>query len=406
MKNKKFNAGVLTGVVGTLLVVGLMFGITLYKNKDMVDILTGNTKTSKTIEESGSTIISKIKFLMSIIDEQSIYEPDDEDVIDGIYKGIFASLDDDYATYYTKEEYEKFLETATGEYVGIGAYVSMNDNGHTYIVSPIKGSPADKAGLKTGDVFYKVNGKVVTDKDTDEIVAMLKGKENTDVTVEIARDGEDDYLEFTLTRKKIESITVAHKVIEEDNVGYIQVASFDDVTVKQFNEALTELTKKKVDGIVVDLRNNPGGNLDVVVEMLDMFLPKDKMIVYTKNKAGDITSEYKAKDNKYVNLPMCVLINGNSASASEIFAANVKDHKLGKLVGETTFGKGIVQTVSRLTDGSAIKFTTAKYFTPNGVDIHKKGVEPDVEIELNAEDYKNKNIDSQLNVAIQQLKKK
>ena len=282
----------------------------------------------------------------------------------------------------------------------------MNDNGHTYIVSPIKGSPADKAGLKTGDVFYKVNGKVVTDKDTDEIVAMLKGKENTDVTVEIARDGEDDYLEFTLTRKKIESITVAHKVIKEDNVGYIQVASFDDVTVKQFSEALNDLTKKKVDGIVIDLRNNPGGNLDVVVEMLDMFLPKDKMIVYTKNKAGDVTSEYKAKDNKFVNIPISVLINGNSASASEIFAANVKDHKLGKLVGETTFGKGIVQTVSRLTDGSAIKFTTAKYFTPNGVDIHKKGVEPDVEIELNAEDYKNKNIDSQLNVAIQQLKKK
>jgi carboxyl-terminal processing protease len=140
--------------------------------------------------------------------------------------------------------------------------------------------------------------------------------------------------------------------------------------------------------------------------MLDMFLPKDKMIVYTKNKAGDITSEYKAKDDQFVKLPMCVLINGNSASASEIFAANVKDHKLGKLVGQTTFGKGIVQTVSRLTDGSAIKFTTAKYFTPSGEDIHKKGIKPDVEIELNTEDYVNKKIDSQLNVAIDQLKKK
>ncbi len=406
MKNKKFNAGVLTGVVGTLLVVGLMFGITLYKNKDIVDILTGNTKTSKTVEESGSTIISKIKFLMSIIDEQSIYEPDDEDVIDGIYKGIFASLDDDYATYYTKEEYEKFLETATGEYVGIGAYVAMNDKGYTYIVSPIKGSPAEKIGLKTGDIIYKIDGKVVTDKETDEIATMLKGKENTDVKVEIAREGEDDYLKFTITRKKIESVTVAHKVIKEDNVGYIEVASFDDVTVKQFSEALADLTKKKVDGIVIDLRNNPGGNLDVVVEMLDMFLPKDKMIVYTKNKAGDITSEYKAKDDQFINIPMCVLINGNSASASEIFAANVKDHKLGKLVGQTTFGKGIVQTVSRLTDGSAIKFTTAKYFTPSGEDIHKKGIKPDIEIELNADDYVNKKIDSQLNVAIEQLKKK
>jgi len=404
LKNKKFNTGVLTGVVGTLLIMGLVFGITFYKNKDIMNILTGNTHTARSVEKSGDTIISKVKFLMGIIDEQSIYEPNDEDVIEGIYKGIFESLDDDYATYYTKDEYEKFLETATGEYVGIGAYVAMNENGYTYIVSPMKGSPAEKVGLKTGDIFYKIDGKDVTDKGSDEIAAMLKGKEDTKVKVKVARDGEDDYLSFTIVRKKIESITVAHKVLE-DNIGYIQVASFDDITVKQFQEALKELQKEKVEGLVIDLRDNPGGNLDVVVEMLDMFLPKDSMIVYTKNKAGQVTSEYKAQSNDFTSIPMCVLINGNSASASEIFAANVKDHKLGKLIGTTTFGKGIVQTVTRLTDGSAIKFTTAKYFTPEGLDIHKKGVEPDIEIELNLDDYRDKKIDSQLNVAVQQLKK-
>ena len=404
MKDKKFNSGVITGVVSTLLVVGLIFGITVYKNKDYINIITGKTNTSNSIEADKETIFSKIKYLMSIIDEKSIYTPKESDVVEGIYKGIFESLDDDYAAYYTKEEYKEFLETATGEYEGIGAYVSQNGKGYTYIVAPIKGSPADKVGLKSGDVIYKINGKVVTDKTTDQIVAMLKGKENTEVTIEVARDGQSDYIPFTIKRKKIETITVDSKVVDDD-IGYIQVTSFDDVTVKQFSDALSKLSKKKLKGLIIDLRDNPGGNLEVVVNMLDMFLPKGEMIVYTKDKNDKVTSEYKAKNDCAIKLPMCVLTNGNSASASEIFASNVKDHKLGKLVGTTTFGKGIVQSVIRLEDGSAIKYTTSKYYTPNGTNIHKKGIKPDVEIELNIDDYREKGIDSQLNVAIKQLKK-
>ena len=365
MKKKKFETGLLVGIFGTLLVVSIIIGIFYVKNKEMIKILTADTKTSSAIAGAEEDIFSKIKFLMGIIDEKSIYEPKDEDVIDGIYKGIFASLEDKYAEYYTKEEYEKFLEVSNGEYVGIGAYVATNEKGLTYIVAPISDSPAEKVGLKSGDIIYKIDGDVVTDKSTDEIVTMLKGKENTDVKLEVFRESENDYVSFKITRKKIESITVAHKVLE-DNIGYIQVSSFDDVTVKQFEKAITKLKEKKVKGIIIDLRNNPGGNLDVVVEMVDMFLPKGKMIVYTEDKNGNKTSEYVSQNNSIINLPINILINENSASASEIFAANIKDHKIGKLIGTTTYGKGIVQTVMKMTDGSAIKFTISKYFTPNG----------------------------------------
>lgn len=407
MKDRKFSNGLIVGVMGTLLVVTIIFNIYVYKNRYLFEMFRQGTTTSessKHIEKLEGKIFSKIKYLMNIIDKDTIYEPDDNEVIEGIYKGIFDSLGDEYAAYYTKEDYESFLETATGEYVGIGAYVAQNENGYTYIVAPIKGSPAEKAGLKAGDVIYKVDGKDVSDQTTDQIAAKLKGKANTKVKVTIIREGATDEMVFTITRKKIETVTVAHKVVD-DNIGYIQVSSFENVTVEQFRKALKELGKQKVDGLIIDLRDNPGGNLDVVVEMVDMFLEKGKMIVYTKDKKEKVTSRYMAQDNDAVKLPLCVLINGNSASASEIFAANIKDHKLGKLVGTTTFGKGIVQTVKPLTDGSAVKYTTAKYFTPDGLDIHKKGVEPDVKIELDIEDYREHNIDSQLNVAIKQLKK-
>lgn len=404
MKDKKYLYGLLTGIFGALVVVAIILGILVYKNKSAIDILTNRTETAKSVEDSESIIFGKIKYLLGIIDEKSIYEPNDEDVINGIYKGIFNSLGDDYSHYYTAEEYEKFLEMSKGEYCGIGAYVSTNDKGLCYIVSTMKGEPAEKVGIKAGDIIYKVDGEIVTSKTSDEIVSLLKGKEGTEVDIEIAREGEAEYISFKLKRKKIESHTVDYSV-KEDNIGYIRVSSFEDVTTHQFKDALTDLNKKKVKGIVIDLRDNPGGNLNVVVDMLDMFLPKNSLIVYTEDKNGHRSSTYNAKNGVSVNLPVTVLVNENSASASEIFAGVIKDYKLGKVVGNKTFGKGIVQTISRLADGSAIKFTIAKYFTPSGNYIQDKGIKPDVEIKFDVKEYKEKKIDTQLDVAIGQLKK-
>lgn len=394
----------MVGVASTLVLVTLFLGVNFYRYRNEYKILLGNTKTSKAIDKSEEEIFTKIKYLMSMIDQRSIYEPDKQEVVDGIFKGIFSSLGDDYSCYYTAEEYKKFMEVSEGNYEGIGAYISTNSSGYCYIVSPMKDSPAEESGIKAGDIIYKVDDKIVTDKTSDEIVAMIKGKEGTKVKITVAREGEDDYLDFVVMRKKIESPTVSYEV-KKDNIGYIEVTSFDNVTTNQFKEALIELQKKKVKGLVIDLRNNPGGNLDVVVDMLDMFLSKGQLIVYTEDKKGNRTETYRAQNDAIVDLPLAVLVNENSASASEIFAGAIKDYKIGKIVGKTTFGKGIVQTVLPLKDGSAIKFTIAKYFTPKGKYIHGKGIKPDVEIEFSKKEYEENKVDTQLDMAISQVKK-
>ena len=403
MKDKKYMQGMMTGITVTLAIVALILGITFFRFRESYKILFNKTETAKEIDESEKVIFSKIKHLMGIIDERSIYKPDDKEVVEGIYKGIFNSLGDKYSCYYTSDEYEKLMESIEGNYVGIGAYVGVNDSGYSYIAQPMKQSPAEKAGLKVGDVIYKVDDVNVLEKTSEEVVAMIKGEEGTKVKITIAREDEPDYIDFVITRKEIESQTVEYEV-KEDNIGYIAVGSFDSVTTKQFENAIDELTKKKVSGLVIDLRNNPGGNLDVVVEMLDLFVKKGDLIVYTEDKNGKKTSEYRAKGDKKVNLPLAVLVNGNSASASEIFAGAVKDYKLGKIVGDTTFGKGIVQTVTRLNDGSAIRFTIAKYFTPSGKNIHEKGVKPDVKVDFSRKEYTENNIDTQLDMALNIIK--
>ena len=235
----------MVGVASTLVLVTLFLGVNFYRYRNEYKILLGNTKTSKAIDKSEEEIFTKIKYLMSMIDQRSIYEPDKQEVVDGIFKGIFSSLGDDYSCYYTAEEYKKFMEVSEGNYEGIGAYISTNSSGYCYIVSPMKDSPAEESGIKAGDIIYKVDDKIVTDKTSDEIVAMIKGKEGTKVKITVAREGEDDYLDFVVMRKKIESPTVSYEV-KKDNIGYIEVTSFDNVTTNQFKEALIELQKKKV----------------------------------------------------------------------------------------------------------------------------------------------------------------
>ena len=275
------------------------------------------------------------------------------------------------------------MESTSGTYYGIGAVVQQNlKTMYITIVKPYVDGPAYKAGMLPGDIIYMVDDVDVTGMEIDNVVAMMKGPEGTQVKVTVIRDGESDPVELLITRAQITIETIEYEMLDH-NIGYILISSFDEPTPKQFKEAITDLQKQGMEGLIIDLRDNPGGLLSAVVEMLDYILPKG-MIVYTEDKYGN-RDEYKGTDKDVLELPMAVVINGNSASAAEIFAAAMQDYEAATIVGTTSFGKGIVQSILPITDGTAVKVTVARYFTPKGVCIHEVGVVPDMEVELKEE---------------------
>lgn len=405
-EKKRFYKGLFTGILSTLGVVIIVISIFLIFGKDFVYIGgTGNNELTKSIDGSQEEIFNKVKTLSYLVDKNSLYDIDDEKAIEGIYKGLFESLGDDYSAYYSPDEYKKFKESTDGEYCGIGAYIIEDaKNKGVYSLSPIEGSPAEKAGIKEGDILYQIDDTVLTDEEADKIQSMIKGEPNTEVSITIVRKDDKDKHTFKIKREKIQMPTVTYKLHDKD-IANIKVSGFDGVTTKQFEEALDKAKKDNTKGMIIDLRSNPGGNLDVVVNMLEKFVKKDEMIVYAEDKSKKRVIESKSKGDKQITTPLVVLINGNSASASEIFAGNIKDHKIGKLVGEKTFGKGIVQTLLPLKDGSAVKFTTAKYFLPSGKCIHKEGIEPDVEVKLDTKEYLENKKDNQFDKGVEELRK-
>lgn len=351
-----------------------------------------------------ASVMAKTLLLENYISKYYLRDADAGQIVEGIYKGVLQSLQDPYSVYYTKEEYDSLQESTQGVYCGIGARVSQDvKTGIITIVQLFEGSPAIDAGILPGDIIYKVEDEEVTGTDLSKVVAKMKGKEGTSVELTVIRESKK--VNCTVRREEIEIPTVEHEMLE-DNIGYIQVTEFDQVTAKQFRDALEDLEKQGQDGLVIDLRNNGGGRLDAVVDMLDRMLPEGT-IVSTKDKAGEgetFTSTGKEQFNK----PLAVLINGNSASASEVFSGAIQDYGTGKLVGTTSFGKGIVQTIFDLKDGSAIKLTTSEYFTPKGRNIQGTGLEPDVEVELDKEQAKKitveKEEDNQLKKAVETVK--
>lgn len=380
--DKKFLKGLVTGVISVLFLQGIVLvtanvlagGIGVYSGAN--DCVLGSN--------AGKTL-SKMNALKSYIDEYYMEEVGEEELAEGIYKGMLESLNDPYSCYYTEEEYNSLMEDSSGTYCGIGASVTQDfDTGVISIVTPFKGGAAADAGIQSGDVVTKVNGEDVTGMDLDDVVAMMKGKEGTTVEVEFYLSEKEEYKTFSLERKEIEVPTVAYEM-EEENIGYIAVSAFDDPTDEQFISAVKDLEEQGMEGLIVDLRNNGGGMLTSVVNMLDYLLPKGSEIVSTKDKYGK-GETYKATSEHFYNLPMVVLINENTASASEVFSGAIQDYELGTLVGTTSFGKGIVQSVIPLNDGTAVKLTTSYYYTPNGRNIHGTGIEPDVEVTLDAKD--------------------
>lgn len=347
------------------------------KNSEAGSLLNPN---SGTAEAASGLIDNKADYIMRLIKNYYLYDVTEEDYQEAIYRALMNACNDPYSCYYTPEEYKAMMESSTGRYCGIGCLVSQDVRTMLItIVRPFAGSPAEKAGILAGDIVYKVDGEEVAGQDINLVVTKMKGEENTKVQITVYRNGE--YIDCEVTRAFIEVETVtAEKLVEDGHkIGLITVTEFDEVTEKQFMDVLDDLKSWGMEGLVVDLRDNPGGIVDSVVAMLDPLLPEG-LTVYMKDKYG--RQENYTSDAAMYDIPMSVIINGNSASASEIFAGAVQDYEVGTLVGTQSFGKGIVQSIIPLNDGSAVKMTIADYYTPLGRNIHGVGITPDVEVEL------------------------
>ena len=380
MENKKqFIRGIAVGVVITALVAGgVSFG-----SRALTKVSDEKKAESGELNLTSTAVEDKITEIETLVQKYYLNEIDTEQVENYLYKGMIAGLDDAYAAYYTKEEYQSMMDSTNGSYYGIGVEMSQNmTTGIITITRVFEGSPAEEAGLLPGDVIYKVQDTEVTGEDLTKVVSMVKGAEGTTVPISVAREGESDYLTFDVERRTIEIATVEHRMLD-GNIGYISIASFDDVTVNQFLTALEDLENQGETALIIDLRNNGGGLVSSAGSILDRLLPEG-LIVYTEDKYGN-REELKSDAENYFDKPLAVLVNGNSASASEIFAGAIKDYGIGTLVGTQTFGKGIVQKVYPLSDGTAVKLTVSKYYTPKGNNIHGIGITPDVKVELDAD---------------------
>lgn len=381
-----FLIGMTVGIAAALLVVAVCWlGISIQNSVEERENISAGVEL-KEGSAVDSDMVEKLQILEEMVNKYYyLGEVTDEELKDGVYKGLLSALNDPYSEYYTAEELASMMEQSEGIYYGIGAYVSLDTaTSLPKISGVIEGSPAEEAELRANDLIYEVDGTSTYGLSLTEAVAMIKGPEGTEVNLTLIREGESDYLELTLTRRRVESPTVEF-VMEEDDMAYIQIVEFDDVTVDQFAEALAMARGSGAKGIILDLRGNPGGNLSAVVDMCRMILPEG-LIVYTEDKNGK-RDEYKCDGSREMELPLVVLVDMNSASAAEIMAGAIKDYGIGTLVGTTTFGKGIVQQIMPFRDGSAVKITISAYYTPSGKNIHGIGIEPDVVCEFDGEAY-------------------
>lgn len=345
-----------------------------------------------------TSISSTLKSFRRLIDQYYIGDIDEGKILDETIKGYVNGLNDEYSEYMTKEEWEEYQLEALGNYVGIGIYMSLDKNGYVVIVAPIDGTPASEAGLKSEDIIVEVDGENVIGLSTNEVSSKIKGEQGTTVDIKILRDNE--YMDFKIIRKEIKVYHVEYKMLE-DNIGYIQLLTFDDGCSEEFNKAYQELVTQGAKKLIFDLRYNTGGLVDEALEIADMIIPKGKTLLITvdSNDNKEIT---EAKTDNIINMDMVVLVNEYSASASEILAGALKDNKAATLVGTKTYGKGVIQNVFSLNDGSVLKLTVSEYFTPNETKINKQGIEPDYVMEVKEDTPKEE--DTQLNKAIELLK--
>ena len=410
MKNRKsFWGGVLTGVLAVALVAGgiylgysawMFFQYSRAQNVSVQEDAEGVSANSVATQNT----LNKLDVIEETIEKYYLEDVEEQTLEDGVYKGMVEALGDPYSTYYSPEELGQIQEKTEGIYYGIGAYIGIDtETSLPRLTGIIDGTPAQESGLRAGDLIYQVDGTDVQGMELEQVTSLVKGEEGTAVHLTIIREGESDYLEIDVVRRQVESPTVNQEMLD-DRIGYIQITEFDTVTLDQFTEALAVCRGQGMEGLILDLRGNPGGNLSTVCDIARQLLPEG-LIVYTEDKNGKRT-EYSCDGKHEMTEELVVLVDGNSASASEILAGAIKDYGIGTLVGTTTFGKGIVQRIISLTDGSAVKLTVSHYYTPNGNNIHEVGIEPDVEIAFDGDAYYNDDVDNQLQKAIEVMSEK
>ena len=384
---KRFWQGALCGALAVLLGLGLVScaGSLPFLGKE--EAVSQETK-------------EKLSGIQALIQKEYIGEVDEDALQTGICQGYVGALGDPYSAYYDEEQTSALMETTQGEYGGIGVVLTQNlDTGVTTASSVYEDSPAMKAGMKDGDIIYQVEGRDVSGMALEEISGSIKGEKGTTVEITVLRGEEREEVTLTITRDTIQAETVKTRMLE-DEIGYLAISEFDSVTLEQYREGLAELTAQGMEGLIVDLRGNPGGNLDTVCEILDLMLPEG-LIVYTEDKDGN-RQEFTSDEAQEVQVPLAVLVDGNSASASEIYAGAIQDYGIGQIVGTKTYGKGVVQTIYDLKDGTSLKLTVAEYFTPNGRNIDGEGITPDVEVTYQR-DENDPEADNQLDRAVETL---
>lgn len=405
MSKRKSSAFVIAVIILTNIITFGMTNIASIKLNNKVVIPKREYEQLTSMYQDYSKIIS----VENYVKENYLRDIDEEKFVDGQLKGVLQSLEDPYSVYMNEEEFTSLMQQTSGTYGGIGVVVTPGEDNLITVVSPIEGTPGEKAGIKSGDKIIKVDGIEFVAENMDKAVKVMKGKPNTTVTLTIVRkdkQGKNEMLDLEIVREEIRLITVKSSIIDDD-IGYIKITSFDELTYDDFMTELKKLQTKDIKGLIIDLRNNPGGLLDVTAKIADELLGEGD-IVYTQTKDGK--REYLKSGKSQVDYPLAVLVNGGSASASEILSGAIKDHERGTLIGTTTYGKGVVQRIKDLKDGSGLKLTISEYFTPNGTNIHGIGIEPDIVLEL-PEDIEeigvdNLKEDNQLQKALEVVKTK
>ena len=364
MKHKEYASGVLTGVLVVALASG---GVKFVQQRQYNGVL------------SDTSHVQKIEYLEKLIDQEYLGEVDNDEMAEGVYAGLVYGLGDVYSRYYTADEYAQETASTDGAYAGIGVSIQKNKNGGVQIAECYEGGPGAEAGLQTGDVITAINDTDVTDMELSDVVSMIRENKDKTIVLTVLRENEDSSREISVDVTDVELPSVSGEMIDE-STGYIQITQFTGVTPQQYKDTFAELKDKGMERLVIDLRDNPGGLLTSVCDILREILPEG-LIVYTEDKYGNREEETCDGKNK-LDMPLAVLVNENSASASEIFAGAVQDHGVGTIVGTTTYGNGVVQELRQLSDGSAVKLTVSNYYTPNGNSINKVGIKPDVEVKL------------------------
>ena len=367
MKHKEYASGVLTGVLVVALASG---GVKFVQQRQYNGVL------------SDYSHVQKIEYLEKMIDQEYLGEVDNDEMAEGVYAGLVYGLGDVYSRYYTADEYAQETASTDGAYAGIGVSIQKNKNGGVQIAECYEGGPGADAGLQTGDVITAINDTDVTDMELSDVVSLIRENKDKTIVLTVFRENEEKSREISVDVTDVELPSVFGEMLDK-KTGYIQITQFTGVTPQQYKDMFTELKDKGMERLVIDLRDNPGGLLTSVCDILREILPEG-LIVYTEDKYGN--REEETCDGKHqLDMPLAVLVNENSASASEIFAGAVQDHGVGTIVGTTTYGKGVVQELRQLSDGSAVKLTVSNYYTPNGNSINKVGIKPDVEVKLASE---------------------